>query len=294
MNGRFKFIVLILFIRNAFKVKGDGTMSEFVAELIGTMILVYLGNSVVAAVSLKGTKTEGVGGSWLLVALGWGLALTIAIYAVGGMSGAHLNPAVTIGFAAVGTFAWSKVAMYILAQMIGALIGGVLVFLQYLPHWGPTKDPEAKLGVFATAPAIRSPFANLLSEVFGTFVLVLGILFVGVHTFTEGLNPIAIGLLLATIGMTLGSTTGFSINPARDLAPRIAHAILPIPGKGPSDWSYSWIPVVGPIIGGAYGATFYTAIFQNKYLGEFWILSAIVLILAIVATISMLSKEKTA
>lgn len=269
-------------------------MSEFMAELIGTMILVYLGNSVVAAVSLRGTKTEAVGGSWLLVAMGWGLALTMAIYAVGEFSGAHLNPAVTIAFAAVGTFAWSKVGIYILAQMIGALIGGVLVYLQYLPHWRPTEDKAAKLGVFTTGPAIRSPFANLLSEVFGTFVLVLGILFVGVHAFKEGWNPIIIGLLLLTIGITLGSTTGFSINPARDLAPRIAHAILPIPGKGPSDWSYSWIPVVGPIIGGAYGATFYTAIFEGEYKGLFWILSAVVLILAIVAVSSVLSNKETA
>lgn len=269
-------------------------MSEFMAELIGTMILIFLGNSVVAAVSLRGTKTEAVGGSWLLVALGWGITLTMAIYAVGQFSGAHLNPAVTLALAAVGTFAWSKVLLYITAQMIGAFIGAILVYLHYLPHWRVTEDPAAKLGVFTTAPAIRSPLANLLSETFGTFVLVLGILFVGAHEFQDGWNPLIIGLLLVTIGITLGSTTGFSINPARDLAPRIAHAILPIPGKGHSDWSYSWVPIVGPIIGGLYGASFYEAVFKGDFIALFWIFSAVVLIMAIAAVSSVLSKKPAA
>lgn len=269
-------------------------MSEFMAELIGTMLLIFLGDSVVAAVSLRRTKTEAVGSSWLLVALGWGLALTMAIYAVGQVSGAHLNPAVTIAQAMAGTFAWSKVGMYILAQMIGAFIGAVLVYLQYLPHWGVTEDPEAKLGVFTTGPAIRSPLANLLSEVFATFILMLGILFIGVHQYQDGWNPLLIGLLLFTIGMTLGSTTGFSMNPARDLAPRIAHAVLPIPGKGGSDWGYSWIPIVGPIIGAIYGASFYEAIFNGKFLTLFWIFTVVVVILAIAAVSSVLSKKQQA
>jgi len=274
--------------------RSDEAMSEFMAELIGTMILVFLGDSVVAAVSLRRTKTEAVGGSWLLVALGWGLTLSMAIYAVGQFSGAHLNPAVTLALASVGTFAWSKVGLYILAQFIGAFIGAVLVYLQYLPHWGVTEDPAAKLGVFTTGPAIRSPLANLLSETFGTFILVLGILFIGVHQFQEGWNPLIIGLLLFTIGMTLGSTTGFSINPARDLSPRIAHAILPIPGKGGSDWSYSWVPIVGPIIGAIYGASFYEAIFNGKFISLFWIFTVIVVIMAIAAVSSVLSKKEEA
>ena len=269
-------------------------MSEFMAELIGTMILIYLGDSVVAAVSLKNTKAYAIGGNWLLVTFGWGLALAMAIYAVGEFSGAHLNPAVTIAFAAIGTFSWSKVGLYIAAQFIGAFIGAILVYLQYLPHWRPTEDKAAKLGVFATGPAIRSPLANILSEIFGTFILVLGILFVGAHQFQEGWNPLIIGLLLFTIGMTVGSTTGFSINPARDLAPRIAHAILPIPGKGDSDWGYSMIPVIGPIIGGIYGASFYTAIFEGKYETLFWIFSVVIAIFAVAAVSSILSKEKEA
>ncbi|WLV24060.1 MIP/aquaporin family protein [Aciduricibacillus chroicocephali] len=269
-------------------------MSEFMAELIGTMILIYLGDSVVAAVSLRGTKTEGVGGSWLLVALGWGLTLSVAIYAVGQFSGAHLNPAVTLALASVGTFAWSKVGLYILAQMIGAFIGAILVYLQYLPHWRVTEDPAAKLGVFTTGPAIRSPLANLLSETFGTFILVLGILFVGAHQFQDGWNPLIIGLLLATIGITIGSTTGFSINPARDLAPRIAHAILPIPGKGSSDWGYSWIPIVGPIVGGLYGASFYEAVFKNNFITLFWIFTVVVIIIALAAVASVNSKKEHA
>lgn len=269
-------------------------MSEFVAELIGTMILIYLGNSVVAAVSLRGTKTEAVGGSWLLVALGWGLTLTVAIYAVGQFSGAHLNPAVTIALAAVGSFAWSKVLLYIVAQMIGAFIGAILVYLQYLPHWEVTEDKAAKLGVFTTAPAIRSPLANLLSETFGTFILVLGILFVGAHEFQDGWNPLIIGLLLATIGITIGSTTGFSINPARDLAPRIAHAILPIRGKGGSDWSYSWVPIVGPIVGGLYGASFYEAFFKGNYITIFWVFTVVVAIIAIAAVATVHSKKQHA
>src|SRR5699024_2387457 len=178
-------------------------MSEFMAELIGTMILIYLGDSVVAAVSLKNTKAYAIGGKWLLVTCGWGLALAMAFYALGEFSGAHLNPAVTIAFAAIGTFSWSKVGLYIADQFIGAFIGAVLVYLQYLPHWRPTEDKAAKLGVFATGPAIRSPLANILSEIFGTFILVLGILFVGAHQFQEGWNPLIIGLLLFTIGMTV-------------------------------------------------------------------------------------------
>jgi glycerol uptake facilitator protein len=223
-------------------------MSTYTAEFIGTLLLVLLGNGVVAGVVLKGTKIENSG--WLTIVVGWGAALTVAIYAVGSISGAHLNPAVTISLAFKGAFPSSDVLPYVAAQFAGAFVGAVLVWLHYGPHWKLTQDTGLKLAVFCTAPAVRSIFSNLVSEMLGTAVLVLGILFIGQYQFTQGLGPIAIALLLVAIGLGLGGTTGFAINPARDLGPRIAHALLPIHGKGSSDWGYAWIPVVGPILGG--------------------------------------------
>ncbi|MFD1848995.1 MIP/aquaporin family protein [Oceanobacillus bengalensis] len=264
-------------------------MSEFLAELIGTMIVIIFGGGVVGGVVLKKTKAESAG--WIVVTIGWGLAVTMAVYAVGEFSGAHVNPAVTLGFAVVGEFPWAKVPIYLLAQFIGAFIGAVIVFLNYLPHWKETKDQAAKLGVFATDPAVRSPFSNLISEMIGTFVLVLGLLFIGANDFTDGLNPLIVGALIVAIGMSLGGTTGYAINPARDLGPRIAHALLPIPGKGSSDWSYAWIPVVGPIMGGIYGAVFYHGLFLGDFSVLFWVLSAIVFILIVGAVIMELKKN---
>ncbi|HWO76291.1 MAG TPA: MIP/aquaporin family protein [Bacillus sp. (in: firmicutes)] len=256
-------------------------MSEFLAEVIGTMILIIFGGGVVAGVVLKKTKAEGAG--WIVITVGWGLAVTMAIYAVGSISGAHLNPAVTLGFAAIGEFPWEKVPAFISAQMLGAFIGAVIVYLLYLPHWSATEDKGAKLGVFSTGPAIRSPLSNLVSEVIGTFILIFGLLFIGTNQFTEGLNPLVVGLLITAIGLSLGAPTGYAINPARDLGPRIAHALLPIVGKGNSDWEYSWIPVVGPILGGVYGALFYKALFQGDYSVSFWIASVIVAVIFIAA-----------
>ncbi len=266
-------------------------MSEFIAEMVGTMILIIFGGGVVGGVVLKKTKAEGAG--WVLISIAWGLAVTMGVYAVGSVSGAHLNPAVTLGFASVGEFPWSKVPLYISAQVIGAFIGGVIVFLQYLPHWRETEDQGAKLAVFATDPAVRSPLSNLVSEIIGTFVLVMGLLFIGANQFTEGLNPAIVGLLIIAIGMSLGGTTGYAINPARDLGPRIAHAVLPIIGKGNSDWGYAWIPIVGPALGGIYGALFYKAVFTNEFSIAFWIVSAIVVIIFITATKIELKKAKT-
>ncbi|MBM7599419.1 glycerol uptake facilitator protein [Virgibacillus halotolerans] len=263
-------------------------MSEFLAELIGTMILIILGAGVVGGVVLKKSKAEDAG--WVVVTLGWGLGVTMGVYAVGNFTGAHLNPAVTLGFAAAGEFPWAKVPTYITAQMIGAMIGAGIVFLNYLPHWKATKDQGAKLGVFATDPAIRSPLSNLLSEMVGTFVLLLGLMFIGANEITEGLNPLIVGALIVAIGMSLGGATGYAINPARDLGPRIAHALLPIPGKGGSDWGYAWIPVVGPILGGVYGAVFYNAMFMGNYSVTFWILSAVVAIIIVAATHNELKK----
>lgn len=230
-------------------------MEKFIAELVGTMLLVLLGDGVVANVVLNKSKAQNSG--WIVIALGWGLAVAMAAYAVGRYSGAHLNPALTIGLAAIGKFSWADVPAYVLAQFLGAVLGACLVFVHFRPHFAETGDPAAKLGVFCTAPAIRSPLANLLSELIGTAVLVFGILAIGANEFAQGLNPLIVGLLVVSIGLSLGGTTGYAINPARDLGPRLAHALLPIPGKGPSDWGYAWLPVVGPLLGGLLGALLY-------------------------------------
>lgn len=235
-------------------------MSEFMAELVGTFILILMGDGVVANVLLRRSKGEASG--WIVIATGWGLAVTFGVYAVGWISGAHLNPAVTLGLAAAGSFPWEKVAPYILGQMVGAFLGAVAVYLAYLPHWQATEDPALKLAVFSTAPAIRSPGANLLTEMIGTFMLLLGVGFIfNVNNgLAGGVGPLAMGFWVWSIGLSLGGPTGYAINPARDLAPRIAHAVLPIPGKGSSDWAYAWVPVVGPIIGGVLGGLTYSAL----------------------------------
>lgn len=234
-------------------------MSTFMAEVVGTAILILLGDGVVAAVALNKSKAKD--GGWIVVTAAWGLAVAMAVYAVGRISGAHLNPAVTIGLAAIGNFPWAEVPGYIIAQMIGAMIGATLVWLMYLPHWAQTEDQATKLGVFCTAPAIRDTKGNLISEIIGTFMLLFGILFIGANPAVDGLGPFLTGLLIFSIGLSLGAPTGYAINPARDLGPRIAHAILPIAGKGGNDWEYSWIPVVGPIIGGVLGALAFALLF---------------------------------
>lgn len=226
--------------------------TQVIGEIVGTMVLVLLGDGVVAGVSLRKTKSEGAG--WIAITLAWGAAVTIGAYVAGYMSFAHLNPAVTIGMAVAGKIGWDMVFPYILGQMVGAIIGAILVYIHYYPHWKETKDQAAILGTFATGPAIRSLGANLISEIIGTFMLVFALLTFGMNKFGEGLNPIAVGILILVIGLSLGGTTGYAINPARDLGPRIAHAFLPIPNKGDSDWGYSWVPVVGPIIGGILAA----------------------------------------
>ncbi len=237
-------------------------MTTFTAELFGTALLVLLGDGVVANVVLS--KTKGQNSGWIVIATGWGLAVALAVYAVNTFSGAHLNPAVTLGFATIGKTAWADVPLYVAAQMAGAYLGAALVWLAYLPHWRETADAGAKLGVFCTAPALRRPAANLLTEIIGTFVLVLGVLAIltpknlqPAHGFDTGLGPLLVGLLVFGIGVSLGGPTGYAINPARDLGPRLAHWLLPIAGKGGSDWGYAWVPVVGPLIGGVLGAWFY-------------------------------------
>ena len=247
-------------------------MTAYIAEGVGTMILVLLGNGVVANVLLARSKGQNSG--WIVITIGWGVAVTIAVYSVGRISGAHLNPAVTLGLATIGSFPWGTVPGYVAAQMIGAFLGAVLAWLAYLPHWRLTEDAGVKLGVFCTAPAIRSAGANFVTEAIGTAMLLFGVLAIGANAegwaragdvdlsqvFSRALQPLLVGILVLGIGLSLGGSTGYAINPARDLGPRIAHAILPIPGKGPSDWSYSWIPIVAPLAGGVAGAALYTLI----------------------------------
>lgn len=235
-------------------------MNEFTAELIGTMLLILLGNSVVANSILE--KTKGNGGGWIVITTGWALAVFVGVTVAGPYSGAHINPAVTIGLALVGSFSWAKVPLFILAQMLGAAIGALLVWVLYYQHYEETDDKDLKLATFCTAPAIRNTVRNFISETAGTFVLMYAILHV-VDPQISGeageitkvglgsLGAIPVTLIVLGIGLSLGGTTGYAINPARDLGPRIMHAILPVPGKRDSDWSYSWIPVLGPITGAA-------------------------------------------
>lgn len=242
------------------------SVSPYLGELIGTMILIIFGGGTVANVVLQ--KSKGQGGGWIVIATGWGLGVAIAAYSVGRISGAHLNPALTLALATIGSFSWSMVPGYVAAQITGAFLGGIVVYLCYLPHWAETRDAQSKLSVFSTIPAIRDTFANLLAEIIGTAVLVFGILSLGAHAqelktpgnldlsvvFSKGLSFLIVGILVWAIGLALGGPTGYAINPARDLGPRIAHALLPIYGKGDSDWKYSWVPIVGPVVGGILAA----------------------------------------
>lgn len=232
-------------------------MSIWGSETIGTAILILLGDGVVAGVLLNHSKAQN--GGWIVVTFGWGMAVAMAVFAVGQFSGAHLNPAVTLGFAIEGRTSWSDVPKYIGGEFSGAIIGAVLVFFAYFNHWRETEDPGLKLAVFSTAPALRNTVANIVTEIIGTFVLVFGVLaiFANKATAADAMGPLIVGLLVLAIGLSLGGPTGYAINPARDLGPRIVHALLPIPGKGASDWGYAWIPVLAPLAGGALGALAY-------------------------------------
>ena len=238
-------------------------MNIFLGELIGTMMLILLGDGVVANVVLA--KTKGNDSGWIVISAGWGFAVAVAVYVAGWASGAHINPAVTIGLLVTGDSSGSQVPVYLAGQFVGAFLGAVLVYLAYLPHWAPTTDPGSKLAVFCTGPAIRHSTGNLICEIIGTAALLIGVLGIGNanNGLAGGVGPYAVGILVFSIGLSLGGPTGYAINPARDLAPRIAHALLPIPGKGDSDWSYAWIPVVGPIIGAVIGALVYSTLIAN-------------------------------
>jgi len=233
-------------------------------EIVGTAILILLGDGVVANVLLA--KSKGQNSGWIVITTGWAMAVFVGVFCVSSVSGAHLNPAVTVGLAVAGNVPWAQVPIYIIGQFIGAFIGALLVFLGYFPHWAQTPEQGLKLAVFSTGPAIRSPMWNLIMEIIGTFMLVFGVFLIknafmgnasggSVTPVNLGaLGAIPVAFLVWAIGLSLGGPTGYAINPARDLGPRIMHAILPIPGKGSSDWGYSWIPVVGPLIGGVLGA----------------------------------------
>lgn len=256
-------------------------MSPFLGEFIGTAILILLGNGVVANVVLNQTKGNSSG--WIVITFGWGMAVFTAVFVTGHFSGAHINPAVTVGLATAGMFEWGLVPMYILAQMLGAAFGALLVWLTYKDHFAATEDGPAKLAVHATGPAIRNTGSNLTTEIIGTVMLVFGVFYLGggfpagLFDMNDAMQPILIdgvevgfgfgplgalpvALLVLAIGLSLGGPTGYAINPARDLGPRIMHAILPIPNKGSSDWGYAWIPVVGPIIGAVLAAFLYMAL----------------------------------
>lgn len=233
-------------------------------EFLGTLVLILLGDGVCCATSLNKSKAQGAG--WVVVTMGWGLAVMCGVFIAGPYSGAHLNPAVTLGFAAAGQFDWAAVLPYIVAQMLGGFAGALLVYAFYKDHFDATEDQAAKLGVFCTMPAIMNKGRNFFCEALASWLLVFVILALGNK---ENLPEIGMGelgafpvtMLIMSIGMSLGATTGYAINPARDLAPRLAHAILPIKGKGESGWGYSWVPVAGPLCGGALAALTYILIY---------------------------------
>lgn len=239
---------------------------QCVFEFLGTFVMILLGCGVVACTTLK--RSKGEGGGWVVITLAWGLAVMCGVLIAGPYTGAHLNPAVTVGLAAAGKFSWALVAPYIVSQVLGAFLGGVVVYYFYKDHFDLTEDPEAKLGVFSTIPAIKNLKRNFLSEVIGTFVLILVILFMSEkgNTAEVGLGSIGaipVALLVVVIGMSLGGTTGYAINPARDFGPRLAHQFLPIKGKGSSQWKYVWVPVLGPILGAVFAAlVYYTIVIQ--------------------------------
>jgi glycerol uptake facilitator protein len=232
-------------------------MTPFLGEIIGTTLLILLGDGVVANVVLKGTKGNNSG--WIVITFGWAMAVFVGVFVSASASGAHLNPAVTVALATAGKFDWHQVPDYVLAQMLGACLGAFLVWAQYKPHFEVTESQDGKLAVFCTAPAIRAAGLNLVSEIIGTAVLVYAVLHIRPSGGLGSLDALPVALVVLVIGLSLGGTTGYAINPARDLGPRLVHALLPLPNKGHSDWNYAWIPVLGPIIGGLVAALIYRA-----------------------------------
>ncbi len=239
-------------------------MTAYIFEFIGTAMLLLLGNGVVANVVLK--KTLGNDAGWVAITLGWGIAVFVGVFIAADVSGAHINPAVTIGLATAGKFSWAMVPGYIIAQVLGAMLGTTLVWLSYKDHYDATDDPGSQLGTFATGPAIANSMRNLISEIIGTFALVFAVLYIvganfnGQEASLGSLDALPVALLVIGIGLSLGGTTGYAINPARDFGPRVMHSLLPMKGKGSSNWGYAWIPILGPIIGGLLAAGAYILI----------------------------------
>ena len=234
-------------------------MSIFLAELIGTALLIILGDGVVANCVLN--KSKGQNGGWIVITMGWAMAVFVGVFAVGAYSGAHLNSAVTLALAVTGAVPWELVPVYIAAQMLGAFLGACIVYASYKQHFDITDDANGKLAVFCTAPAIRSTIPNLVTEIVGTFVLIFGVFYIAKGDVGLGaVDALPVALLVLAIGLSLGGPTGYAINPARDLGPRIAHAILPIKGKRDSDWGYAWIPVAGPVVGALLAAALHMAL----------------------------------
>lgn len=234
-------------------------MTAFLGELIGTALLIIIGDGVVANVVLQ--KTKGNSGGWIVITMGWSMAVFVGVFCSAAASGAHLNPAVTIAFAAIGKLDWALVPTYLAAQFAGAILGAIIVWLAYRQHFDATENAADKLAVFCNAPAIRNTFSNLITEIIGTFVLVFAVLKIAAPSNSLGaLDALPVAFIVLAIGLSLGGPTGYAINPARDLGPRIAHAILPLKNKGTSDWNYSWIPVIGPIIGGLIAAFLFQVI----------------------------------
>ncbi|RMG74783.1 MAG: aquaporin family protein [Bacteroidetes bacterium] len=244
-------------------------MSPFVAEILGTFLLILLGNGGVANVLLP--RTKGHDGGWIVITAAWGLAVFVAVFVTMDYSGAHLNPAVTLGLAASGLFEWGQVPAFVLAQMLGAMAGQLAVWLMYKPHYAIAEDGDAQMASFCTAPAIRSLPWNLVAEIIGTFVLVFAVLYIagpemeapgldGAKIGLGALGALPVGLLVFGIGLSLGGPTGYAINPARDLGPRIVHALLPLTAKRDSDWGYAWVPVIGPCLGALIAAGLFLAL----------------------------------
>lgn len=259
-------------------------MTEFLSEAIGTFVLILFGCGLNAGLSLNKSFSNKNGNSWSVGTLGWGLAVTLGVYA-GKYSGAHINPAVTIGLLSSGEIEFFKALEYIGGQCVGAFVACVLVYIHYLPHWSKTEGEKVKLGVFATSPSISSKWSNLNSELIGTFILLFGLKFIGINDFAQGLNPIIVGALVCAIGISFGGTTGYAINPVRDLIPRLSHFILPIKGKGDSNFKYSWIPVIGPIVGGILGVNVYEFLFENTVSIYFYISLSIFFIITALSLI---------
>ncbi len=259
-------------------------MTDFLSEAIGTFVLILFGCGLNAGLSLNRSYSNKQSNSWAVGTIGWGLAVTLAIYA-GKYSGAHINPAVTFSLYSIGEIEFSKAIEYLLGQCVGAFLACLVVFIHYLPHWSLTEDKKIKLGVFATSPAIPSKWSNLNSEIIGTFTLLFGLKFIGINEFSQGLNPIVVGSLVCAIGISLGGTTGYAINPVRDFIPRVTHFILPIKGKGKSNFHYSWIPIIGPLVGGVLGVQFYEFLFEDTLGVYLYVSSGIFLFVTIISIV---------